>query len=158
MTQDILADSNHRTAPRDPALDELAELRKQRERLETELAERTAPPVSTQIEIERRKLVDAEGLRAVLDAGEVVDKTIRVVQTPGGMVIVKKCSAMRYRKFQDAGDFDSEATERLCRPNVIYPELPVFDRMLEEHPMIIFTVGNAMAWLAGIRKEQIEKK
>lgn len=143
---------------RTPAQMQLAELRARRAQVEDEIQARLTPSESDELAAEMRGIEDAEAVAKALAAGEKMGRTIEVLKTSIGWVIVKRCTAMKYRKFQDAGKFDSEDFEKLVRPQVIHPSLDVFDRMLIEQPMLVFVLGNALGRLAGIRKEDVEKK
>lgn len=159
--QDVIATNTHR-ADADPAGDahreQLAALRARRAQAEAAIQDKLAPTPTEEIAAEQRAADDAEALAAALANGEKLGRTIEVVRTTIGNVIVKRCSSGRYRKFQDTGNFDSLSMEQLVRPNVVHPASEVFDRMIDEQPMIVFACGNAMSRMCGVRKDDVEKK
>lgn len=141
-----------------PASSTLAELRARRAALEAERVDLENPSEDEQIEAEQRAIADAEAINALIQERGKPGIKWDIVDTSLGKVAVSRCSAMRYKKFQDVGDFSSEKIEQLVRPNVIYPALPVFDSMSEQQPMIATRCANAMSRMAGVRKEDVEKK
>lgn len=137
---------------------ELAALRARRAELETERAALETPTDDEQLETERRAVADAEAINKAIQEHGRVGVNIEVVDSTIGKVIVKRCSAMRYKKFQDIGDFSSEKCEQLVRPNILYPTITAFDAMVEQQPMIATRCANALSRMAGVRKEDVEKK
>lgn len=149
------------TTTQAPDLDpkaELARLRDRRAAAETRRAELETPSLADELEAARREVADAEAVNAAITEHGKPGVKIEIVDTTLGKVIVKRCSAMRYKKFQDIGDFSAEKCEQLVRPNVVYPTLSVFDAMADEQPMIVFRCANALSRMAGTRKEDVEKK
>jgi hypothetical protein len=146
------------TQPENTPNPELAALRARRAQLEAERVELLEPSDDEQIEIEKRRIADAEAINALIQERGAPGVKWEVIETSLGKVAVSRCSAMRYKKFQDVADFSSEKIEQLVRPNVIYPALPVFDAMNEDQPMIATRCANAMSRMAGVRKEDVEKK
>lgn len=140
------------------AADTLAALRARRAELEAQRAELETPSDDEQIEDERRAVADAEAINALIQERGKPGIKWDIVDTSLGKVAVSRASAMRYKKFQDVADFSSEKIEQLVRPNVIHPALTIFDAMVEQQPMIATRCANVMSRLAGVRKEDVEKK
>jgi hypothetical protein len=145
-------------APDTEAQRKLAALRARRAQLEDERAQLEAPTEAEQLETEERAVADAEAINRAIQEHGRVDREIAIVRSSLGVVILKRCGALRYKKFQDADDFSVESCERLLRPNVIYPTITTLDDMLEKQPMIAMHCANALGRLAGVRKEDVQKK
>ena len=135
----------------------LKELRARRLALEAE-AEAKSDALSSEIDREERAVVDAEALIAAVEKYGQLDLKIARLDTDFGLVIIKRATAMAYRKFQDKGEFDHQALDRLVRPCVVYPKLSEFDAWCEEQPAILTRASSVIARLGGWRKEEIEKK
>lgn len=83
---------------------------------------------------------------------------VGVVETDMGIVILKRCNALRYKKFQDLADAKTLDVEKLIRPCVIYPDKNRFDAICEELPATVLRCGNCIAELAGIKSKDIAGK
>ena len=143
----------------DEARRELAALRSKRAAVEAERERKLAATEAIdELARERRALVDAEAINRAIDEHGKVGVVIEVVQTSIGAVIVKRASAMRFKRFQDGGEVTAQECERLVRPSLVHPSPEVFDLMIDEQPAIIMHAANAIARLAGIRKEDTQKK
>jgi hypothetical protein len=151
-----MADADHPTAQLEQRL---AELRARRKQLDDEADAGAAERLMLeQIEVEERAIRDREALaKAEADHGPV-GKKIAVVQTAVGDVIVKRSNPLHFRRFQDAGKTTSDELERLVRPCVVYPDIPTFERWLEEQPAALLRCANAICELAGIRTKEVEGK
>lgn len=110
------------------------------------------------LEDEQRAIADEEALAKAIEEHGEVGRVIEALHTDLGLIIIKRCSAIRWRKFQDADNFTNEAFTSLVTPCVIYPTAARFDEMLEEQPAILARASNAVAKLAGIRAAEIAKK
>ena len=107
----------------------------------------------------RRDLADEEAIEKAIAEHGKLDEKIAVIRTALGAVIVKRPSAMRFKKLQDQGaDFKSIEVERFVRPSLIYPDVERFDQMTEDLPAIWMDCCSAMFRLCGVRKDDIEKK
>lgn len=138
---------------------ELQHLRAQHARLEAERAEReAAADEEDEIIAARRAVREAEALNKAIGEHGRVDHGIATIETTIGLVIVKRASALRFRRFQDQGEYKYENLLKLVTPCVVYPDADRFSQMLDEQPAILTLAGNAVARLAGIRKEDVEKK
>jgi hypothetical protein len=140
----------------DPRVAELKQLRARRLALETQAEEMGGG--LTELEREQRAVADAEALIKAVEEHGKLDVRIAKLQTDFGLVIIKRASANRYRKFQDDGEFKMENIEKLVRPCVVHPKLSEFDEWCEEQPAILTRASNVIARLGGWRKEEIEKK
>lgn len=131
-----------------------AELRRQRE----EQAEAEAGSLEAQLEAEQRALREEEALQKAIDAHGAVGKEIEPVATDLGMVIIRRCTALRWKKFQDKDDFSHDAFLALVSPCVLYPSSAELDQMLDKQPAILARLSNTVARLAGVRMADIAKK
>jgi len=134
---------------------ELAALRVRRAELQ---AEREKLEGINRLEQERQALADDEAINAAIAKHGPRGRGIEVVHTDFGVVIVKRCTAMKYKKFQDEGDFSTIATEALVETQVVYPDKPVYRSWIEEQPMIATRCANALSRLAGVRKDDVKKE
>lgn len=75
------------------------------------------------------------------------------VDTDLGVVIVKPAHPAAFKAFQELEHFTLEDCEKLTLPCLFYPSRETFDRMLNDQPAILGRVTNAVAKLAGARKE-----
>lgn len=111
-----------------------------------------------EIEREERALADAQKLVELVDEHGPLDRAIAAVETDFGLVVVKRVSAMRFKKFMDQKEYKSENVEVFVRPQVLWPSKAEFDEWCEEQPAILIRASDAIAKLAGIRKGEVEKK
>lgn len=138
---------------------ELAALRARRAELQAAReAREEAAAVKRLVEAERRAIQDEEALAAAVETYGEVGRHIEAVDTDLGVVIVKRASALRFKRFQDADTIDSKAASQLVRPCVVHPTLDVLDTMLDEQPGILLRLANAVSRLAGARANEVEKK
>lgn len=145
------------TPENDPRVEELKALRARRLALEAEAEERNAK-LDDELGRERRAVSDAEALNKAIDEHGALDRVIGKVETDFGLVIVKRASATRFRKFQDDGEVKTQNIERFVRPCVVHPTLSEFDAWCEDQPFILVRCSNTIARLNGVRKEELEKK
>jgi hypothetical protein len=137
---------------------ELAALRARRAELEAARERKAELTDVEQLEQERRAVADAEALLAAIDEHGRVDIDIAIVDTTIGNVIVKRASRARFQRFQDEGKFDFKAVSKLVEPCVVYPDAAGFAAMLERQPAIMTACGNTISRLAGVKRDEVEKK
>lgn len=145
-------------APAGDAKSKLAALRARRAELEAERSALETPTEDEQLVAEQRAVDDAAAInRAIQQHGRPGIKW-EIIETDLGKVLITRCSAMRYKKFQDVGEYSVEKCEQLIRPNIIYPETSVLNAMLAEQPIIAVRCANALGRMAGVRRDDVEKK
>jgi len=133
----------------------LAELRARRVALEQAREARDAErELKRATAREEQAIADEEAIAAAEREHGEMNVMIRVVNTAAGTVIVKRPNHLLFRKWADNGKSGSEDLEKLIRPNVIYPAIDAFDRMIGDQPGIMTDIGNAVAWLAGARAKE----
>jgi hypothetical protein len=110
------------------------------------------------VEREERELKDREAIAAAEAEHGPLRKRIAAVHTDLGVVILKRSNPLMFRRFQDAGTLKSEHLDKLVRPCVVHPDLPTFDRILEELPATLLRCANAVSELAGVRAEEVTGK
>lgn len=111
-----------------------------------------------QIKQAEQDIVDKQAIIDAIEKYGPLDQKIRVVQTDGGVVILKKANPNIFRRFQDSESTETEDLDKLVRPSVVYPAPAQFDALLDEYPMTLMRCANAVSWLAGARKEDLAKK
>lgn len=135
----------------------LAELRRQRAEIERARKARIEKEeAANELPRARRELEEAEAVDRF--ERELGRKAISVVKSDEGIVIVKKPDARAFKRFQDAEKVTTLEVEKLVMPCVIYPDADRFDRMVEEAPGLLSRCGDHVCYLAGIRKDDLEKK
>lgn len=107
---------------------------------------------------EQRALRDEQALTDAIDKYGAVDRAIATVETDMGLVIVRRASAIKFRRFQDKEEYSTDDVLSLVRPCLVHPSAPDLDAMLEEQPALITRLGSAVARLAGVRTKELAKK
>lgn len=134
---------------------QLRELRAARAAIEEQIEAKAG---DAELERETRALEDAKALSAAIDQHGPLDRELATVDTDFGMVIVKRVSAMRFKKFMDQKEYKSDHLEVFVRPTIVHPNKALFDEWCEVQPAILIRCSDAIARLAGIRKSEVEKK
>ncbi len=127
-----------------------AEQRKKLEKLrdDAELEERTAKEAAA---IERLEAEHGPNRKAIY-----------CKQTAGGLVVVKKPQHLVFRKYRadvskrQNGVPTDEDLYKIVLPHLLYPEKEAFSALLESFPHALLQAANAVGWLAGARKEEVE--
>jgi type II secretory pathway component PulM len=141
------------------ATKKLEAVRAQRAELESKRNERAAArSVAEQLELEERKLRDLQAITKAEDEHGTLGLKIAAVETPLGVVIVKRPNHVLFKRFQDSGATSTDDVDRIVRPHVVHPSLSEFDRILEELPATLMRCGDAVVRLAGFRAEEVQKK
>jgi hypothetical protein len=137
----------------------LAAARAKRDELEAKRAERDATRAKlAEVEKAEREAKEAEVLdRLECEHGPVNEK-IRPVYTPGGLIVVKRAQSILVRRYMDHGKADSESWDKLVRPCVLYPEKAEFNRIVEDYPASLQKCADAVCWLAGWGRKDLEGK
>lgn len=142
----------------DPAA-ELAELRAKRAALAAAKEKRDEARSAAELLVaEKQALRDDEAIEQFEAEIGAVDKKIAVIHTDLGAVILKRAHPAMFKRFQDRGDFKTEAVDKLVRPCLLYPTPAEFDRILDELPATLVRLGNAVSALAGQRSEDVTGK
>lgn len=137
----------------------LRELKAQRAQLVAARETRTAElEVEREIEREERAIADEQALQRAIDEHGPVGTHLAVVETSLGNIIVKRASAMKFRRFQDKGDATSQDVEALVRPCVVHPSQAQLDVIFEELPATNVRLASAVIALAGQRSDELVKK
>lgn len=137
---------------------ELVALRARRAELEAARERKSELTDAEALELERRAVADGEALLAAIDEHGRVDVEITVVETTIGNVILKRASRGRFQRFQEQGKYDFKHLSQLVTPCLVYPDDAGFTAMLERQPAILTHCANAISRLAGVRREDTEKK
>lgn len=137
----------------------LAELRAKRAALqaareagEAERAEARA------IAAEEQALLDEVALGEAIDKHGDVGVGLATVQTPMGLIIIKKATAMRFQRFQDKGNATTEDVRQLVSPCLVHPSPAQFSVILEELPATLIRLASQVIALAGQESEATAKK
>jgi hypothetical protein len=144
--------------------DELKQLRAKRAALaaarDARELQRTA---DEQIADERQGLIDDEAIEVAEREYGPVGKKILVVKTDMGAIIIKRSPHAAYKRFLDVGADDvgkvkQGEVERLVRPLVVHPPLATFDQIVSEMPLTMVRCSDAVAILAGYRRDVVSAK
>lgn len=126
---------------------ELAELQAELDQLDRQEEEREARRRRERLVAERRR--EVEERRAVVEAEEKHGPgNFAVVDTDAAVVLVKRPSPMRYRKFAAIEKLKPEHAHRLAVACVIYPDREAFNELAEEYPGIPMLAASAALDLA----------
>lgn len=143
----------------------------------SDLDARLAAAKAAKAEIEKRRAKSAEE-RASVDAVAQAEREVKelaalekfeeeigplgthlaIVETSAGRVILKRPAVAVFRRFQDKGDFKSQALAMLVDPCVVYPDKSAFDTLCEELPAVLTVCADAVCMLAGARAQSVSGK
>lgn len=143
--------------PTNPIVDALASIRHQR----AELAARKQRRVDAQNGPEQ---LAAETLalqnEQAIEAAEIEHgaEKIRVVDTPKGVIIVKRAHAASYKMFMDKQTTKVDDCEKLARRCVVYPTLDEVDKIADEYASTWLRLAGAITKLAGHRADEVSEK
>lgn len=113
--------------------------------------------LAAEVEAEERALKEDTILAALVE--EHGEKKLAKVDTDFGGIILLRSLPANYKRFADKGvEFKTVDVETLVRPCVRYPSLAEFDEIIKEQPGVLFACGNAIAHLAGVRKDALSGK
>lgn len=127
-----------------------AELAERRDKVDAEraLKERVAAAEREATELEALEQLEQEH-------GELGHKLLRV-DTPEGMIVLKKAAFVVVKRYMDKGKATTEAYDKLVRPSVVYPDRAEFQRLVEEYPATLNLCADAVCWLAGWGRKEGE--
>lgn len=143
----------------DPTAAKLAEVRARRAAVDDARAAAEAARAGAEtLEREERALADTEALVAAEREHGPEGKRIRAIETPRGLIIVKRAGNAAFRRFMDSSKATTDEAERLVRPCLVYPSRAVFDEILDEYPALWIRLAGAITKLAGHRNEELAEK
>lgn len=147
-------------------MSELESLRAELSELQAKKAERDAERAKKNELVEAR----AEIARAKLDLenAEVIDRFEEElgergerwegVDTPAGIVIVKRPHPATYKRFRDRGKYNSQSLDELVRPCLAHPDKSEVASILNEYPAVLDHLADAVVELAGARNKEVSEK
>jgi hypothetical protein len=144
------------SVPRD---DELAAIAAEEEALTLEREAYLATvELDAKVEEARRRLADKKAIFAAEQEHGEQGRDIGCLDTPGGVVIVKRPHMATFRKFQDKPDTKSKDVLDLVTPCVVYPPKADFGALLEKYPAVLVRAGDVVCGLAGARSKELSGK
>lgn len=81
-----------------------------------------------------------------------------VVQTDFGSIVLKRANPLRFKRFQDTGKTTVLELDKLVRPCLFYPDAKAFDSICEEQPYVLTRCADAVSFLAGVRRADLDPK
>lgn len=135
-----------------------AAARERLEQAEARRAARTKPAKLAEIEQLERAAAEAEAIDAAEAEHGEIDKAIKIVRSPNGIVIVKRPPYVAMKAFHDKGKFTVEAKDKLGRPCVVYPDRDAYAKMAADDLALVVAVADAAAWLAGFGRTELQEK
>jgi len=110
------------------------------------------------LEREERALTDAEALAKAEAEYGPEGRKIRALETPMGLIIVKRAGNAAFRRFMDLPKATVDEAERLVRPCRVYPSSSEFDKIVDEYPALWLRLAGAVTKLAGFKAEELSEK
>lgn len=139
---------------------QLAEIKSRRAALaavRTKRDEQSA--VDQQIAAEALELANELALEdAETSTGLKLGAGLAIVKTPDGDVILKRPSALIYRRFRDQGKYDHESILRLVGSCRVHPSADAFEALDTKYPGVLVRSLEAVSHLAGATFEAISGK
>lgn len=143
----------------DPRVAQLRELRSRRKALEeAREAKQEQYELDRELEAEARAIKDEEKLAALVEEHGAIGVELEPVHTDFGMVIVRRCGALRYRRFQDEDKNDVSSMTAFVLPCVLHPSRDEVEKWLDRQPAILIRIGQAIGRMAGMRADLTAKK
>ncbi len=131
-------------------------LREQRAALAEQAAARLEPSIDEQIALEERALLDDQKFAdAQIQHGA---RAVKLIRTEAGGIIVRRPHISAFRKFQDTGNLNSDATEEFVKSCLLHPSKPEFDKYLREAPGALVKIASVCVELAGFRSDEQRSK
>jgi hypothetical protein len=142
---------------RDELKERLTNARAELESIEQRRAARAAEEAKrNRVEAVEREI---ENAKAIADAEETLGiGKFATVNTPLGVVIVKRPQHMHYRKFIGLKEIGPDDAEKLARSCLVYPSRAAFERIGEEYPAIPMLVAGAVLDLAAGKQAELAAK
>lgn len=143
----------------DPRFAEAAELRAKLDAMRAKREQREADEApERELAAARQAVRDEQALGDAIDQHGAVGVHLATVRTAMGLVILKRSSAMRFRRFQDKGDATTEDVLALVRPCVVWPAPGELDVLLNDLPATLTRLASAVITLAGQGGDDLVKK
>lgn len=101
---------------------------------------------------------DSEAIVAAEEKHGEVGKSVEVIYTKRGCVIVKSPSAMAYRRFIDRGADKTADMEKLVRACLVHPTVSGFEAICDEVPAALTQSANKAVKLAGHNEREVSGK
>ncbi len=114
--------------------------------------------LAAEVEAAELAAANARAIREAVEKYGPVGKKIAVVETPEGVIVLKKANHLHFKRFQDAGEITTETCDMLVRSCVVYPSHERFDALLEELPAALVRCADAVSALAGARSKEVSGK
>lgn len=83
---------------------------------------------------------------------------VATVDTPMGMIILKRPNPLHFKRFQDKESAKTKDLDQLVRPCLVHPTPAKFDAILEELPATLTRCADRVATLAGVRVRELTGK
>ena len=115
-----------------------------------------AEELAAEVAAEERALKEEQALADLVEKHGA--KKLAKVDTDLGAVILLRSAPAAYNRFAEKTEFKVEDVKQLVLPCVKYPSIPEFEEMLREQPGTLFVCANALAHLAGVRKDALSGK
>lgn len=114
-----------------------------------------------QLASEERALADDKALADAIAKHGQIGKGVALVETPDGMIVVKRPNPILFRRFQDTSKGEAptlDEVEKLVRPCVVHPSIASFESILDAQPGVLVRCGNAVCALAGVAQGEVRGK
>jgi hypothetical protein len=131
-------------------------IRAERAALAEAAAARLEPTVEEQIAAEERGLADDKRFAELQQ--EYGARSVKLIRTSAGAIVVRRPHIAAFRKFQDTGNLNSDATEEFVKSCLLHPSKPEFDKFMREQPGALVKIASVCVELAGFRSEELGKK
>lgn len=138
---------------------QLAAIQAEADAVDKQLAEDMAPAIleeklkQAQLALANKKAVAT----AIREHGPKGSK-IAVIETPAGVVILKRADSIRYRALMDQEDVKSEDLEALVVRALVYPAKGQFEAILSDYPLVLPQCVVALNELMGARAKGVSGK
>ena len=137
----------------------VAELRAKRVALQAARAAGEAERATARaLAYEEQALLDEEALQKLIDEHGDVGVALSTVQTSMGLIVLKKASSIRFRRFQDKDKPTAEDVLQLVSPCVVHPTPAQFSVILNELPALLMRLASEVISLCGQSGEDLVKK
>jgi hypothetical protein len=134
----------------------LAAAKAARSALKAKAAETSeADELAAEVAAEERALKEEQALEKLVE--QYGAKKLAKVDTDLGAVILLRSAPAAFNRLQEQ-EFKVENVRQLVIPCVKYPSSDDFEVMIREQPGILFACANAIAHLAGVRRDALSGK
>ena len=114
----------------------------------TELAD-----LKAQIELEKRRAEESIKLYELEAQYGTEGRFIRRIDSPDGMVVVKRPAHVAYKQFVDNGKFTLDACNKLVLCCLVYPSKEAYTDLTDKSPAVVTAAANEIVKLAGFKAE-----